>query len=298
MYTAYLSFKNFTQELKQELGEVDFEFDQLLLKKGKPHPVVWAQDIWHNCRFVEIESIKQAQNIIRQSKKRSYYYAFHLFRRSELIQEGLGKKKVHQYNFLENIPHQEFSAWCLIEQNKLLIADSTSSKLPLGEIKFNEDKINPPSRAYLKLWELFTLHNIRPKKNEKVIDLGSSPGGWTWVLDNLGCEVISVDKAPLARPLQEKKKIQKIKKDAFTLKPEEIGPVDWLFSDIICYPEKLLELVHIWLNSGLCQQFVCTIKFKGKTDFKIMQEFLNIKNSKIVHLCHNKHEVTWILTKV
>lgn len=298
MYTAYLSFKDFTQELKTELGEVDYALDRLLIQKGPIKDTVWAQDVWINCEFHKIDSIKHAQSIIKSKKKKSYSYNFHLFRRSELIQTGLAKAKPQQLHFLDQIKENKFCAWSLVENNKLLLSDTTMAKLPLGEYHFEEDKITPPSRAYLKLWELFTVHNIRPCKGDKVIDLGSSPGGWTWVLSQMGCNVISVDKAPLAKSLQNKTNIQKIKKDAFTLKPEEIGNVDWLFSDIICYPERLLELVKIWLDSGLCKQFVCTIKFQGTTDFKTMSKFLGIKGSKIIHLYHNKHEVTWLLTKV
>jgi integrase len=47
-----------------------------------------------------------------------------------------------------------------------------------------------PSRAYLKLWELFTLIGEHPRPGELCLDLGSSPGGWTWVLQRLGARVV------------------------------------------------------------------------------------------------------------
>ena len=60
----------------------------------------------------------------------------------------------------------------------------------------------PPNRAYLKLWEALTLaanmpDGRMPRPGELCLDLGSSPGGWSWVLQKLGARVISVDKAPL-----------------------------------------------------------------------------------------------------
>ncbi|HWU42920.1 MAG TPA: hypothetical protein VN132_05760, partial [Bdellovibrio sp.] len=71
--------------------------------------------------------------------------------------------------------------------------------------------------------------------------------------------------------------------------------IDWFFSDIICYPEKLLELVKNWQSSGLCSNFVCTIKFQGKTDFETLEAFQSLENAHVQHLYHNKHEVTlWI----
>ena len=51
-----------------------------------------------------------------------------------------------------------------------------------------------PSRAYLKLWEAFTVLGIRPAPGDFCIDLGASPGGWTWVLQSLGARVLSIDK--------------------------------------------------------------------------------------------------------
>jgi hypothetical protein len=38
--------------------------------------------------------------------------------------------------------------------------------------------------------------------------------------------------------------IKNIKHDAFTLKPEEIDTIDWLCSDVICYPPRLYEWVE------------------------------------------------------
>jgi hypothetical protein len=43
----------------------------------------------------------------------------------------------------------------------------------------------------------FTLICERPQPSEFCVDLGSSPGGWTWVLQKLGARVLSVDKAAL-----------------------------------------------------------------------------------------------------
>jgi 23S rRNA (cytidine2498-2'-O)-methyltransferase len=211
-----------------------------------------------------------------------------------LIQEQLPALKNPPLIFGSPLPERTLGFWTLKEAQQLYYSSETSSSLPLGEAIFVEDK-TAPSRAYLKLWEYFTVTGRAPRAGETCIDLGSSPGGWTWVLSNLGCQVISVDKAPLTEELQADPRIRKLKKDAFQLKPEDIGPVDWLFSDIICYPHKLLDLVHMWMSSGLVKNFVCTIKFQGETDFASLKAFQNIPGSEIRHLTANKHEVTWSL---
>jgi 23S rRNA (cytidine2498-2'-O)-methyltransferase len=120
------------------------------------------------------------------------------------------------------------------------------------------------------------------------LDLGSSPGGWTWVLDQLGCEVTSVDKAPLAQAMKRSKRVKYVEESAFALEP---FAVDWLFSDIICYPERLLELVKRW--QGFARNFVCTIKFQGPTNHDIVREFMAFPGARVEHLFHNKHELTW-----
>nr|MDP9196734.1 hypothetical protein [Pseudomonadota bacterium] len=76
--------------------------------------------------------------------------------------------------------------------------------------------------------------------------------------------------------------------------PEDVGPVDWFCSDVICYPERLLRLVQTWRDSGLVRNFVCTIKFQGPTDHATARAFAAIPGSRLMHLHHNKHELTWI----
>ena len=84
------------------------------------------------------------------------------------------------------------------------------------------------------------------------------------------------------------------KGDAFALKPSDFDQVDWLFSDIICYPEKLFEWLSIWVNAKKCKNFVSTIKFQGTPDYSIARKFLEFEGSQVVHLYNNKHELTFI----
>ena len=64
-------------------------------------------------------------------------------------------------------------------------------------MEFIEDKHSPSSRAYLKLWETFTRFQEYPKEGDKCLELGAAPGGWTWVLANLGCKVTLSIEPPL-----------------------------------------------------------------------------------------------------
>ena len=122
---------------------------------------------------------------------------------------------------------------------------------------------------------------------------GASPGGWSWALQRLGARVISVDKAPLAPGIASLPNLEYRAVSAFALKPEEIGPVDWLLSDVVCYPARLLRVVRAWLDAGLARRFVCTIKFQAETDHAAARAFAAIPGSRLMHLFHNKHELTW-----
>jgi 23S rRNA (cytidine2498-2'-O)-methyltransferase len=186
--------------------------------------------------------------------------------------------------------------WTLLNGHTLLASARTESPFPGGIIEFEEDTQGPPSRAYLKLREALVRCRKWPAAGERCLDAGASPGGWTWVLARLGAEVIAVDRAPPEDRILALPGVSFIKHDAFTLPPEELGPLDWVFSDVVCYPPRLLEWIRRWLDSGLCANFVCTIKLQGEPDFEALRAFAALDRGRVIHLYHNKHELTWIRT--
>ena len=191
--------------------------------------------------------------------------------------------------------------YTLISENQMIFSEKTSSSLPAGNITFEEDHENPPSRAYLKIQESLTFANLfngteLPSAGQRCFEAGACPGGWTWVLVGLGAEVYAVDRAELAPELMKNPLVTFQAHDAFTLKPEDIGYCDWVFSDVICYPERLYEWIIKWLDSGLVKNMICTIKMQGETDWDVIQKFADIPNSRVVHLNYNKHELTWVHT--
>ena len=191
------------------------------------------------------------------------------------------------------LPTAPLGSWTLLDAETMLAAPRCSSAFPNGEIRFVEDRSGPPSRAYLKLWEVLTLVGRRPEPGERCLDLGSSPGGWSWAVQRMGARVISVDKAPLAPAVARLPGIEHRLDSAFALDPRTLGPIDWLFCDVVCYPARLLALIDRWLAAGTCRNFVCTIKFQGETDHAVARPFAAIPGSQLRHLFHNKHELTW-----
>lgn len=293
--TAYLAPDKFLSDLQSEIRNIKRVHGRLVIAEGPPQKSIWAQQVWYEPEILPIESIGAAVKALRGRGALWALYSHENHRRAQLIQEQLPGLKAKALEFLGSLPRGPLGAWSLLDKDTLICSPHTNSSLPLGEVHFVENKRTPPSRAYLKLWELFTVHGVRPEKGQKVVDFGSCPGGWTWVLQQMGCQVVSIDKAPLDEKIADLPRIQFIKTDAFSLKPEDIGPIDWFFSDIICYPPRLLELVHQWQESGLCKNFVCTIKFQGATDFATLARFEEELGAKVFHLFHNKHEVTALI---
>lgn len=296
---AYLAPEGFRDELITELNvEVVAYGDLVVIEKPlSTASPVWVQNSWLDPIYIEISSIGSAVKQLKSLQLRWRPYAFHLHRRTELIQQQLPKSNVPPLSFLGSLPEKPIGSWVLLNENLILASPHCASRFPNGEIHFQENKVDPPSRAYLKLWEVFTVQGVKPKPGDVCLDLGSSPGGWTWVLAQMGCRVMSVDKAPLDPRLLKSRQITYFERSAFSLAPAEIGRIDWLFSDVICYPQRLLTLVKTWLDSGLCQNFICTIKLQGPADNDTLAQFKAISNSRLVHLYHNKHELTWIRTQ-
>jgi 23S rRNA (cytidine2498-2'-O)-methyltransferase len=289
--TGYLAPEGFLPELRQELGHDVIEcHGRLVLARGPARPVAWVANVWYDPLHMPIQSIGDAAKKLRAVQRNWALYSFAHHRRAALIADKLPKVSSKPLAFGAPAPAAPLGSWTLIAPDQMLAAAASSSPFPNGEVRFVEDR-SAPSRAYLKLWELLTLLGKRPNPSERCIDLGASPGGWSWVLQRLGARVISVDKAPLDPSLVG---IEYRRESAFALDPLTIGPVDWLFSDVVCYPKRLLTLVQRWLAAGTVRCFVCTVKFQGATDFDAMQAFAAIPGSRLLHLHNNKHELTWV----
>jgi 23S rRNA (cytidine2498-2'-O)-methyltransferase len=292
--TAYLAAAGFEAELEADLGAVAERYGRLMLAPGPPRPAAWAQNVWYEPRRLPIASIGDAAKQLRGIQRNWALYAHAHHRRAALIAEKLPKVAARPLAFGDPVPAAPLGAWTLIDPATLLAAPRCASPFPNGEARFVEDREAPPNRAYLKLWEGLTLIGARPAPGDLCLDLGASPGGWSWVLAGLGARILAVDKAPLAPRIATLPNVEYRAMSAFALDPRAVGPVDWLFSDIVCYPARLLRLVESWLAAGTCRRFLCTLKFQGATDHETARRFAAIPGSRLMHLFYNKHELTWV----
>jgi 23S rRNA (cytidine2498-2'-O)-methyltransferase len=292
--TAYLAAGGYVDELAEELGAVERSHGRLLIASGAPRAAAWAANVWLDPQEISVASISDAAAKLRAIQRNWTSYAPRLYRRASLIQKRLPKVSAKPLVFGAAAPTAPLGSWTLLDAGTLLAAPRCTSPFPHGEVHFVEDRTGPPSRAYLKLWEALTLIRCRPLPGERCLDLGSSPGGWSWALQQMGASVVSIDKAGLAPGIARLPGIEHRFASAFALDPRAVGPLDWLFSDVVCYPARLLALVERWLTAGTCRRFVCTVKFQGRTDHEAARRFAAIPGSQLRHLFHNKHELTWI----
>jgi 23S rRNA (cytidine2498-2'-O)-methyltransferase len=292
--TAYLAAEGFARELADELGAVELRHGRLLIAPGPPRPAAWAANIWLDPQEIAIASISDAVAKLRAMQRNWAVYVPRLYRRAMLIQEQLPRVSAKPLVFGTPPPSAPLGSWTLLDVGTILAAPHCTSAFPNGVVRFAEDRMGPPSRAYLKLWEALTLIGQRPAPGEVCADLGASPGGWSWALQQMGAQVISVDKAPLAAEIAGLPGIEHRRESAFAVDPRAVGPVAWLFSDVVCYPPRLLALVERWLAARTCNNFICAIKFQGETDHATARRFAAIPGSQVRHLFHNKHELTWI----
>ena len=291
---AYLAADGFETPLAEELQRMGVAVaawhGRLALSPDPPGHAAWALDTWTEPVELPAPSVRAAADALRAVQRNWSGYAAGHHRRTALIQARLPPVRARPLRFPEPAPASHLGAWTLLAPDRLLASAAKTSPFPLGECRFEEDRIGPPSRAYLKLWEALTRMGARPGPGSRCLDLGASPGGWTWALAVLGAEVEAVDKAPLDPAVAALPGVRQVVESAFALEPR---PVDWLVCDVIAYPARTLALVRRWIEAGAPGRVVCSVKFQGATDHEAAEAFKAIPGGRLAHLWYNKHELTF-----
>lgn len=263
----------------------------LWIKEDEFEPA-WADCVWRDVKTFEFESITDAQKKLKEISKIWRYYGDELNRRGALIAKKLNTPKpIDSFHFPTGNASHPTPVFTMGGQNTIFYSEKIGRPSVDGKLNFKENKIVPPSRAYLKLWEALSVLGDWPRKDERVVDLGSSPGSWTWALAELGPHVLSIDRSTLDPKVMRAKNIEFRTGDAFSMQPTKL---DWVFSDVICFPDKLFEYMSAWIKSGLCEKFVANVKFAGEVDPAIIHKFRQLPHSRVLHLLNGKKEVTWI----
>ncbi|CAM3026183.1 methyltransferase [Legionella steigerwaltii] len=290
----YVTKPEFLSLLSEELGDVSCIAEDLVSSPYKKLDVCFAQDIWLEPQIIAFQSISEAVRILRQAGKYWYLHPISHVRRSRLIEEQLRKAPQLMRHFPLESDIPSIGAFSLLDNNTLIYSATRQKNWPHGKCYFIEDKINPPNRAYLKLWEALTLLGKYPKSGDKALDLGASPGGWTYVMHSLGASVTAVDKALLDPKIAKLPNINYVQQSAFAIDPAKLEQnYDWVLSDVACYPDRAYALIMKWIESGKAKQMIFTIKLQGKVELSTIKKFQMIPNSFITNMFYNKHEATF-----
>jgi 23S rRNA (cytidine2498-2'-O)-methyltransferase len=295
---AYLAADGYERQLRDELAragvKVKAEHGRLFRTNKPDIGAAWAANTWRDPIEIPITSIGHAASQLKAIQRNWVAYAPEHTGRARLIVEKLPYVSAKPIEFDRPMARAPLGSFTLLAPDRMLVSADCASPFSNGEAEFVEDRAGPPSRAYLKLWEALVRIDHRPGPGDTVLDLGASPGGWTWLLAKTGANVIAVDKAPLAANVGAMRNVRWHEGSAFALEPSEIPSVAWLFSDIICYPERLLRLVQKWRAAGV-QNMVCTIKLQGETDYAAIDAFKAEPGAEVFHSSHNRHELTFAL---
>jgi 23S rRNA (cytidine2498-2'-O)-methyltransferase len=178
--------------------------------------------------------------------------------------------------------------------------DSTSAPWPLGipRLKFPREA---PSRSTLKLEEAF-LVLLSPAERERwlkpgmtAVDLGASPGGWTWQLVHRSIRTTAIDNGPMDGALMQSGIVTHLREDGFRYRPRKT--VDWLVCDMVEQPKRIAALIAGWLGDGACRYAIFNLKLPMKKRYDETRACLNVVRAvasdvRARQLYHDREEIT------
>lgn len=184
--------------------------------------------------------------------------------------------------------------WSHVPVSTVQAARAALSPFPAGAPPIASDQ-HAPARAFAKLVEAQQRLGRVIRSGETCVDLGASPGGWTWVAVQQGASVTAIDRSPLRSDLMRHSNVTFVKGDAFAFEPTR--PVDWLLCDVAAFPQRTLELLQQWLGQRLCRNFVVTTKFRGDEGYELLPVYKELLRSsgyefQLRRLNANKNEMT------
>ena len=186
--------------------------------------------------------------------------------------------------------------------------NSSSWRMGIPRLKMPHDA---PSRSTLKLAEallelLTEPERLQLRPGRRAVDLGASPGGWTYQLVQRGMKAIAVDNGPMDPALLEGGLVEHLRADGFTFRPRH--PVDLLVCDMVDKPARVVDLIARWFERGDCRMAIFNLKLPMKRRFDELQlarEILQTRLSRlggtwrirVRHLYHDREEVSCLVIR-
>mgnify|MGYP003945546355 CR=1 FL=1 len=182
-----------------------------------------------------------------------------------------------------------------------------SSPWPMGIARLRMPR-GAPSRSTLKLGEALETFvgeaalAKRMRPGMTAVDLGASPGGWTWQLVRRGLMVTAVDNGPMDPALLDSGQVRHRREDGFGFRPPV--PVDWMVCDMVESPSRVCALAAQWVARGWCRETVFNLKLPMKKRWEEVTRARGIVAEafggaayrlRMKHLYHDREEITgWL----
>jgi 23S rRNA C2498 (ribose-2'-O)-methylase RlmM len=130
-----------------------------------------------------------------------------------------------------------------------------------GEVSSIEKNEDAPSRAYYKIAEAFEAFDLPMDSQEKVLELGSAPGGASLFLLDQDLIVYGVDPALMDKDILKNYNFKHIKKAFETLNENNFREdIDWIVSDVNLPPSVVLQEVDRFLTFLEPRGVILTLK--------------------------------------
>jgi 23S rRNA (cytidine2498-2'-O)-methyltransferase len=73
--------------------------------------------------------------------------------------------------------------------------------------------------------------------------------------------------------------------------------MDWMISDVVAFPKRILDLLENWVGGSLCRFFIVTLKFRGQEDYPMLEDVKRLlephcEDFFLRRLRSNKNEIT------
>ncbi|RUO79506.1 23S rRNA (cytidine(2498)-2'-O)-methyltransferase RlmM [Pseudidiomarina taiwanensis] len=170
------------------------------------------------------------------------------------------------------------------------------SPWPMGILRLRMPN-DAPSRSTLKLDEAFQVFIPAGEREQRVtsgmnaVDLGASPGGWTYQLVRRGMMVQAVDNGPMDEALMESGQVRHFREDGFKFKPKKRN-ITWLVCDMVEKPDRVAMLMCEWLVEEYCKEAIFNLKLPMKKRYQTVSESLALIKETLAEYGHGRYRVS------
>jgi 23S rRNA (cytidine2498-2'-O)-methyltransferase len=143
-----------------------------------------------------------------------------------------------------------------------------------GEVSSIEMKTTP-SRAYYKIAEAYEAFDLPMDFEEKVLELGSAPGGATQFLLDQELKVFGVDPAEMDKTIISRRNFKHIRKPFENINADNFQEdIDWIVSDVNLPPSVVIKEVERFLTFLEPRGLVITLKLNQDRYLRMLKPII------------------------